>query len=114
MERFIADVHEFRGQYPRDRIVNVDETNWKAVPDAFMTWAHANTETVKVQNDDDEKRGVTAIAAVHANGGKLPLTLIGKGKTSHYLSGYHLPRGFGEPPPRPPSGRTVVYTAAEP
>jgi hypothetical protein len=48
MGRFIAEVHELMGQYPRDRIVNVDETNWKAVPGAFMTWRHTSIGTVQV------------------------------------------------------------------
>jgi hypothetical protein len=55
MGRFIAEVHKLLGQYPGDRIVNVEETNWKAVPGAFITWAHTNTETVKIQIGDDEK-----------------------------------------------------------
>jgi hypothetical protein len=40
---------------------------------------------------NDEKEGVTVIAAITATGEKLPLTLIRKGKTQRRLAGYHLP-----------------------
>jgi transglutaminase/protease-like cytokinesis protein 3 len=35
MDWFAQEVHELMCQYPRDRIVNVDETNWKAVRGEF-------------------------------------------------------------------------------
>lgn len=91
IDAFIGRVQELLQTYPRDRIINIDETNWKAVPGAFMTWAHKNAESVQCRISNDEKQGVTAIAAVDANGGKLPLTVIGKGKTDRCLAGYHLP-----------------------
>jgi hypothetical protein len=77
---------------PRERIVNLDETCWKAVAGGFMTWAHKNAESVQCHIENDEKEGVTVIAAVDANGRKLPLTIRGKGKTERCLSGSQLPR----------------------
>jgi hypothetical protein len=91
MEGFVQEVHALLTQFLRERIVNLDETNWKTIPGAFMTWARTNTETVQCHVEDDEKQGVTVIAAVDANGGKLPLTVIGKGKTPRCLAGYRLP-----------------------
>jgi hypothetical protein len=56
-----------------------------------MTWAHKGVESVQCHIDNDDKQGVTVIAAVDATGGKLPLTVIGKGKTPRCLAGYQLP-----------------------
>jgi hypothetical protein len=56
-----------------------------------MTCAHKNVESVQCQIDNDDKEGVTVIAAVDAEGRKCPLTLIGKGKTQRCLAGYELP-----------------------
>jgi hypothetical protein len=91
MQAFIAQVQSCLQNYRRDRIINIDETNWKTVAGGFMTWAHTNAESVQCQIDNDEKEGVTVIAAVDAEGGKLPLTVIGKGKTERCLKGYQLP-----------------------
>jgi hypothetical protein len=40
--------------------------------------------------ENDEKEGITVIAGVDAAGGKLPLTIIGNGKTPRCLSGFNL------------------------
>jgi hypothetical protein len=46
---------------------------------------------VNVQIDNDDKEGVTVIASIDAAGNKLPLTVIGKGKTKRCLAGFRLP-----------------------
>jgi hypothetical protein len=46
MEQFISEPHELPGHSPRDPIVTIEDTNRKAVPGAFVTWAHTDTETV--------------------------------------------------------------------
>jgi hypothetical protein len=43
-----------------------------------------------VSHRQRRKKGITVIAAIDANGRKLPLTVIGKGKTERCLSGYKL------------------------
>ena len=91
MDAFVEKVRGLITKYRGDQIINIDETNWKAVPGAFMTWAHTNSESVQCRIDNDEKEGVTVIAAVDSTGKKLPLTVIGKGKTERCLAGYHLP-----------------------
>jgi hypothetical protein len=73
------------------QISNIDETNWKTVPGALMTWAKKGAELVQCQIANDDKEGVTVIAAIDANGGKPPLAVIGKGKTQRRLAGYQLP-----------------------
>jgi hypothetical protein len=77
--------------YPRDRITNVDETTWKAVAAGFLMWRKAGTESATCHIENDAKQGVTVIAAIDALGHKLPLTVIGRGKTSRCLAGFNLP-----------------------
>jgi hypothetical protein len=80
MQEFVIQVQSYLQRYRRDRIINIDEANWRTVAGGFLTWAHTNTESVKCQIDNDRKDGVTVIAGVDAEGGKFPLTVIGKGK----------------------------------
>jgi hypothetical protein len=91
MQESIAQVQSCLGSHPRDRIINIDETNWKTVAGGSMTWAHTNTESVQCQIDNDEKEGVTLPPLSWRQGGKLPLTVIGKGKPERCLKGYKLP-----------------------
>jgi hypothetical protein len=48
-------------------------------------------EAVSYLVDESEKEGVTVIAEIDATGTKLPLTVIGKGKTKRCLTGLNLP-----------------------
>jgi hypothetical protein len=91
MEAFVAQIQELLERYPRNRIINIDETNWRTVAAGFLTWAETGTETVTCHIQDDEKAGVTAIAAITADGEKLPLTVLGKGTTPRCLLGFQLP-----------------------
>jgi hypothetical protein len=78
-------------KYPLIEIINMDETHWKAVAEGFLTWAEKGAESVPCSISNDEKEGVTVIAAVNAAGNKLPLTVVGKGKTGVALGhiAYH-------------------------
>jgi hypothetical protein len=40
MQGFVIQVQSCVQNYPRDRIINIDETNWRTVAGGFMTWAH--------------------------------------------------------------------------
>jgi hypothetical protein len=91
IQEFIERTTEIMTHYPRNRIINLDETNWKAVAAGFLTWAAKGTESVHCHIDNDEKEGVTVIAAIDAAGNKLPLTIIGKGRTKRCLAGFHTP-----------------------
>jgi hypothetical protein len=86
IDRFITRIQTVIQEYPIGRIINVDETNWRAVAAGFLTWAKAGTEAVQCLIDNDEKQGVTAIAAIDFAGNKLPLTIIGKRKTERCLA----------------------------
>jgi hypothetical protein len=92
IECFIERVRELLHRYPSEKIVNIDETNWKTVAAGFLTWSPVAAESVNCHIDNDQKFGITAIAAITADGKKLPLTVIGKGKTERCLRGYELPK----------------------
>jgi hypothetical protein len=81
-------------RFPLDRILNVDETAWKTVAPGFLIWAHKNLESVQCLIENNEKEGMTVIAAVTAAGIKLPLTVIGKSKTPRCLAAFHLSEQF--------------------
>jgi hypothetical protein len=91
IQQFINTIHEILWRTPPDRVINIDETNWRMVAAGFLTWAKRGTESVTCHIEDDAKFGVTSIAGIDAAGSKLPLTVIGKGKTRRCLTAYHLP-----------------------
>jgi hypothetical protein len=93
IDAFVECVRNLMKQYPLDRIINIDETNWSAVAAGFLTWAPAGPETMNCHIGISEKQGVTAIAAVTAAGEKSPRTVIAKGKTNRCLQAYGLPDG---------------------
>jgi hypothetical protein len=88
---FVENVKELMRIVPAERIMNIDETNWRPVAAGFKTWAPTGAESVHCIVDNDDKQGVTVIAAISAAEEKLPLTVIGKGKTQRCLAGYDLP-----------------------
>jgi hypothetical protein len=90
VKAFIGKVKELMRDIPAERIVNIDETNWRTVAGGFKTWAVKGAESAHCIVANDDKQGVTVIAGISAAGGKLPLTVIGKGKTRRCLAGYHL------------------------
>jgi hypothetical protein len=73
-----------------NRIVNVDESDWRTVASGFLTWAEKGAESVHCQFEDDKKSGVTVIAAITTDSMKLPRTIIWKVKTPGFLAGYEL------------------------
>ena len=78
--------HEKRGTL--HYLVNIDETNWKFNNFGGLTWASKGTEHVECNIADDDKRGITALAAITASPDKykLPLCLIKKGTTDRSLN----------------------------
>jgi hypothetical protein len=55
-QEFILRVGRLLEEYPADRILNVDATNWKVVAGGFWTWADTGSEPVSGIVDDSEKR----------------------------------------------------------
>lgn len=90
-DAFVLRMQELLRQVSPDRVINVDETNWRSVAGGIWTWAATGTESVSCCVGNDEKEGITVIAAIDAAGTKLPLTVIGKGKTPRCLTALNLP-----------------------
>jgi hypothetical protein len=88
---FISRVGDLLNHVPAEGILNLDETNWKFVSAGFLTWVCAGAESLPCVISNDEKEGITAIAAVDARGQKLPLTITGKGKIPRCLTALNLP-----------------------
>ena len=69
-------------------LINIDETNWKFNNYGGFTWASKGVEHVECNSIDDDKRGITVIAAITASPDmfKLPLCVIKKGSTDRTLN----------------------------
>jgi hypothetical protein len=70
---FIKKVQDLKRTDPLERIINIDETNWRTVETGLKTWVVKGAESVHCNVDNDDKAGGTVIAAVEAAGTKLPL-----------------------------------------
>jgi hypothetical protein len=77
-------------RYPRNRIINIDETDWRTVATGFLAGPATGAESATCHIEDDEKAGIPVMAAMTAGGGKLPLTVLGKGTTPGCLVGLEL------------------------
>ena len=62
-------------------IYNCDETAWKMFPNGILTWAIKGAEGVPIPITRDEKECLTALATIRADGTKLPLMILARGKT---------------------------------
>lgn len=82
IEGFRARIRSVLRQYPRDRIINMDETSWKLLNCGFVTIANRGSETVECLFSGDPKMCLTAIAAIDAAGGKLPIWILCRGTTA--------------------------------
>ena len=69
-------------KYPKERIFNMDETCWKISNTPAKVIHKIGVPTIKIQSVQNEKLTLTAIATIDANGSKLPLWIIAKGKTN--------------------------------
>jgi hypothetical protein len=81
LAKFLADVEIAFEQYPRDRILNTDETNWKIINNHLVVVADCGSEAVACEFDGNVKGCVTVIASIDTTGSKLPLWVIYRGKT---------------------------------
>jgi hypothetical protein len=82
LAQFLTNTQMAIEQYPRDRILNVDETSWKIINNRMITVAECGADEVTCEFDGDVKRCVTVIASIDASGRKLPLWVICRGKTT--------------------------------
>jgi hypothetical protein len=110
MAQFVETTKAQMLRYPAERVINIDETHWKIVAGGFLTWGIRGAESVPCILENDAKEGVTVIAGITAGGEKLPLTVIGRGKTERCLQGYQLPPEVWTD--RSPSGWTTTDVMA--
>jgi hypothetical protein len=88
---FLQRLNEIPNEYPLDLIFNMDETAWRLYLSPMKGLAEKGSESVKLCSAKGEKESFTAFGAISADGQKLPLWIIAKGKTdrSHLKFGEH-------------------------
>lgn len=97
--KWVQLIKELLNNNAHDRIVNCDETSWKACPNGILTWAEKGTDGIKIEVNSNEKECITAMASIKADGTKIPLFILAHGKTprcetsqigdiSHHMSTY--------------------------
>jgi hypothetical protein len=81
VEDYQVRIVALMGRYRPDLIINMDETSWKQVNNGKFTIAEKGAEAVNCYFRGDPKTCLTAIAAIDAAGGKLPLWILAHGTT---------------------------------
>jgi hypothetical protein len=107
--RFLAQLTAAYHRYPPYAIANFDESNWYLVMAGDETVAERGSECVNQYVDGDPKANFSFFATITADGRKLPLVLIAKGKTvrchkqfgdhpqhEHHI--WHSPSGWSTEP----------------
>ena len=67
--------------FPRDKILNCDETSWQIFPNSIKTWAETGSQNIQIRVNGNPKDSITVLATIAADGTKCPLFIIAKGKT---------------------------------
>jgi hypothetical protein len=88
---FLGQLTAAYHRYPPHLIVNFDKSNWHLVMAGDETVAEREAESVHQYVDGDPKANFSFFATITAEGQKLPLILIAKGKTyrCHKQFGHH-------------------------
>jgi hypothetical protein len=81
IEAYNQEMRYVHDTFPPDRIYNTDETPVKVAPEKCFTTQRIGLPTPAIRRVASVKDVITAIATIRANGDKLPLTIIAKGKT---------------------------------
>ena len=77
-------------------IVNIDETAWETVPTGLRAWHLVGEDHVVRYVNANDKEKITVVAAIAADGTKLPLQFIAKGNSPQVIDtqigdvAYHL------------------------
>jgi hypothetical protein len=88
---YLVSFHTSMMMFPLSAIVNFDESSWRLVQTSGRTVAPRGAEVVRRYVNGDVKASFTFFASVRADGTKLPLVLLAKGKTDrcHKQLGTH-------------------------
>jgi len=72
-------------------VLNADETPAKTIGNQLSkVIAPINSKTPRILSEGDKKQSITVLPTISANGSKLPLVVVGKGKTDRSLNKYEL------------------------
>ena len=82
---FVQDMEDLFANNNLHYIINIDETAWEVVPANIMVWHMVGADHVVRYVNANNKDKITVVAAIAADGTKLPLQFIAKGKTSEVL-----------------------------
>ena len=74
-------IGELLNTFPRDRILNCDETSWQISPNSLKTWAETGSQNIQIHVNGNPKDSITVLATITADGTKCPLFIVAKGKT---------------------------------
>ena len=84
-DEFVNDINHIHADLTQssqlDFLVNMDETSWRLSYSADMTWAKKGSPPPRINVDYNTKECFTSVAAITANGKKLPLYVLGTGTT---------------------------------
>ena len=80
-QHWLEQMGKLLAEVPHSRIINCDETSYCLYPKGLLTWAVVGQDNVKTLIQGNEKDNMTVIASITAEGKKLPLMFIAKGKT---------------------------------
>jgi hypothetical protein len=94
VDRFQRRMTRLLSRTRPERVINMDETSWKQINNGFVTIAEKGAETVECFFSGDPKTCLTAVAAVDAAGGKLPLWILCRGKTTRCETRYRTHDGI--------------------
>jgi hypothetical protein len=91
VDAFLQRLSTIPDDYPPELVFNMDETAWRLYIPPMKVLAEKGTESVKLRTAKGEKESFTAFGAISADGQKLPLWVVTKGKTdrSHLKFGEH-------------------------
>ena len=78
-QQWETTIHNLLTNFPRDHILNCDETSWQVFPNRLKTWAQKGSQNVQIHVNGNVKESITALATVAADGTKCPLYLIAQG-----------------------------------
>jgi hypothetical protein len=104
---FLRRLNALYDEYAHNRILNMDETSWKLYAAPRKVLAEKGSNTLKLKSSRSEKESFTALGAIKADGTKLPLWVIAKGRTEKCEQKYgehegtivnHSPNGWATEP----------------
>ena len=81
VDNFLLRLSNIRSAHPTAFVVNMDETAWFLAMDPKRTLAPTGSPEVVVETDLNPKANFTSIGTVAADGTRLPLCIIARGKT---------------------------------